>query len=114
MFGLSNIHAFQQLTRIARKAHVVTAEGEDSYVTPAGLKRFAMPTLFVHGALNRAFSPSGTIKTRSALAAANGAHLYERVQVPEYGHIDCIFGKSAARDVYPHILRHLLKTADVQ
>jgi cholesterol oxidase len=26
--------------------------------------------------------------------------------VPGYGHIDCIFGKNAATDVYPLMLRH--------
>jgi cholesterol oxidase len=111
IFGITNIHIFQQLTRIARKGRVVTASGHDSYFTPANLHRFAIPALFVHGALNRAFAPSGTQKTLAALAAANGADFYDRVEIPDMGHIDCIFGKNAARDVYPHMLQHLLRTA---
>ncbi len=34
---------------------------------------------------------------------------YERHVIPEYGHIDCIFGKNAYIDVYPFILKHLNK-----
>jgi cholesterol oxidase len=111
MFGKANISAFRQLARIARAGHVVRADGSDTLVTDANLRRFAIPTLFVHGALNRAFSPSGTVKTREALSRANGAGLYERVEIAETGHIDCIFGKNAARDVYPAIVRHLEATA---
>jgi len=31
--------------------------------------------------------------------------------IPDYGHIDCIFGKNAVKDVYPLILQHLDETA---
>lgn len=113
MFGKANIAAFRQLARIARKGHVVRADGGDHLVSNAALRRFAVPTLFVHGALNRAFSPSGTVKTREALARVNGAELYERVEVADTGHIDCIFGKNAVRTVYPAILHHLEQTAQV-
>ena len=37
----------------------------------------------------------------------NGPKLYHRVVVPDYGDIDCIIGKNAARDVFPLILAHL-------
>jgi cholesterol oxidase len=36
-----------------------------------------------------------------------GAEHYERHVIPGYGHLDCIFGKNAAVDVYPLILRYL-------
>ena len=45
------------------------------------------------------------------LAKVNGAHLYDRREIAETGHIDCIFGKNAARDVYPAIVAHLDPTA---
>ena len=107
MFGKSNMRAFQHLTRIARVGHVVRADGRDDYLGPANLAKFAIPTMFVHGAQNRTFAPSGTKKTLQMLSAANGANLYSRVEIAETGHIDCIFGKSASRDVFPHIVRHL-------
>ena len=34
----------------------------------------------------------------------NGPDLYSRYLIPHYGHIDCIFGQNAHRDVYPVIL----------
>ena len=46
-----------------------------------------------------------------ALRAANGSALYRRHVIPGYGHIDCIYGKDAVRDVYPLILAHLDETA---
>ena len=30
--------------------------------------------------------------------------------IPGYGHIDCIFGKNAVKDVYPFIVEHLEAT----
>jgi cholesterol oxidase len=36
-----------------------------------------------------------------------GAERYERHVIPGYGHLDCIFGKNAAVDVYPVIARYL-------
>ena len=44
------------------------------------------------------------------LARWQGEDLYARHVIPNYGHIDCIFGKNAAADVYPHVLRHLEAT----
>lgn len=38
-----------------------------------------------------------------------GAH--RRHVIPDYGHIDCIFGKNAVKDVYPLILQQLDETA---
>ncbi len=44
------------------------------------------------------------------LSEKNGPDLYNRVVIPNYGHIDCIFGKNASHDVYPHIANHLDST----
>ena len=41
------------------------------------------------------------------LSQANRAGLYQRHVIPGYGHSDCMFGKDAARDVYPHVVEHL-------
>jgi cholesterol oxidase len=35
------------------------------------------------------------------MCEVNDPRLYNRRLVPDYGHIDCIFGKNAAQDVYP-------------
>ena len=81
--------------------------GADVYLPH--LDRLALPISFIHGAENACFLPESTRLTMTRLVNANGADYYERHVVPEYGHIDCIFGKNAARDVYPYILRHLDK-----
>ena len=82
------------------EALVLPSEGEPASIT------------FIHGALNRCFLPESTERTVARLAAKNGADLYTRHVIDGYGHIDCIFGKSAASDVYPHMLAHLEKSAE--
>jgi cholesterol oxidase len=109
MFGKSNIAAFRQLARIARAGHVVRGDGID-LLGDANLRNWAIPTLFIHGARNRAFLPTGTHKTMAALAGANGPGYYERVEIADTGHIDCIFGKDAAETVFPAIIAHLDKS----
>jgi cholesterol oxidase len=105
MFGVSNISAFKHLARMVRKGKVVTADGKDAYVPH--LDRLAVPITFIHGAENACYKPESTELTHKLLAKRNGRHLYERYVVQNYGHIDCIFGKNAARDVFPLMLKHL-------
>jgi cholesterol oxidase len=109
MFGEANITAFKQLARIARTGTIVDADGGDIYMPH--LDRMAFPVTFIHGALNRCFMPESTARTVAKLSEHNGAGLYDRHVIPGYGHIDCIFGKTAATDVYPLILAHLERTA---
>ena len=40
----------------------------------------------------------------------SSAQFYRRHEIPGYGHIDCIFGKNAATDVFPLIVDHLERT----
>ncbi|MFA5901147.1 MAG: alpha/beta fold hydrolase, partial [Hyphomicrobium sp.] len=109
MFGDANIEAFQQLALFARAQRLVDADGRDAYLPH--LDRMALPILFIHGADNACFKPESTARTLERLAQANGRQLYERQVIAGYGHIDCIFGKNAARDIYPLIAAHLEKTA---
>ena len=108
-FGKANIDAFRQLAAIARKTYLLDAKGRNIYLPH--LERLSIPICFVHGAENACFRPESTKRTIERLSAANGAELYERNVIANYGHIDCIFGKNAARDVYPIMARHLDKTA---
>jgi cholesterol oxidase len=110
MFGEANIDAFKQLALIARHQTLVDAVGGDTYLPH--VERMAIPITFIHGALNRCFLPESTERTVARLATKNGAELYTRHVIEGYGHIDCIFGKSAASDVYPHMLAHLEKSAE--
>ncbi len=108
MFGEANIDAFKQLALIARKQVIVDANGEDAYLP--FVERLAIPLAFIHGAENACFLPDSTAKTLERLTARNGARYYERHVIPNYGHIDCIFGKNAASDVYPKMYAHLDRT----
>jgi cholesterol oxidase len=104
LFGVASLAAFDQLAAITRHRHIVTARGRDEYLPR--LDRLGLPITFIHGALNQCYLPESTEATFDALTKAHGRALYERHVVPGYGHIDCIFGKNAVRDVYPLMLRH--------
>jgi cholesterol oxidase len=108
LFGLCNIKAFDHLAEMVRAGHVVAADGSDIYLPH--LTRMALPIAFIHGAQNRCFLPQSTQITIDALCAANEPTLYSRHVIENYGHIDCIFGRNAVTDVFPHILAHLEKT----
>jgi cholesterol oxidase len=110
MFGVVNIAALDHLATIVRTGHIVSARGDDSYLPH--VDRWRVPTLIVHGAENACFLPESTELALNRLKRANPPDLYSRVVIPKYGHIDCIFGKDAARDVFPHVLKHLEETAE--
>lgn len=108
LFGVSNISTFEHLALMVREKQVMSHGGEDIYMPH--LDRLALPICFIHGEKNETYLPKSTKKTVDLLTAANGADFYTRHVIPAYGHIDCIFGKNADRDVYPHVLEHLEKT----
>jgi cholesterol oxidase len=109
MFGIANMASLDHLAQMVRAGHVVTAAGEDAYLPH--LDRMAIPVTFLHGAENDCFLPQSTADTYDALRKANPGVPYTRHVLPGYGHIDCIFGANASRDVYPLIRRHLEETA---
>jgi cholesterol oxidase len=105
LFGVVNLTAMSQLSRISLAGHLVNASGEEAYLPHLG--RLAIPIAFVHGANNICVLPESTQITLDRLSKANGSGLYQRFLIPDYGHVDCIFGKNAAVDVYPKILDFL-------
>ena len=107
LFGVANIESFQHLALLMREGHAVDKDGAEVYLPNAS--NMAIPIRFIHGAENSTFLPESTEKSMAFLAQANGAELYDRKVIPNYGHIDCIFGKNAVRDVYPLIVEHLDK-----
>ena len=109
MFGIANIKSFDQISLMTRKGHIVAADGSEAYLPH--LDRLAVPITFIHGGSNACFLPESTQITYDTLCKANGSSLYSRHVVPNYGHIDCIYGKNAATDIYPLMLDHLEQTA---
>ena len=51
--------------------------------------------------------PESTFKTFNLVKEAHPVQDYTWIQIPGYGHLDCIYGKAAVHDVYPHILKAL-------
>jgi len=109
MFGVSSMANFEHVGLLAREGKLLSAEGEDIYLPK--VERLAIPITYIHGVENEAWLPESTELTFNWLREHNGRHLYNRHLIANYGHIDCIFGKNAAVDVYPLILNHLEKTA---
>ena len=105
MFGVVNLSAFQHLSLITRKGHLVNAKGQNHYLPY--LDRMAIPVMIVHGDENECVLPKSTEITHDLLCEKNGRDLYRRHVIPKYGHVDCMFGKNAVHDVYPLILNHL-------
>jgi cholesterol oxidase len=105
MFGIASTRELEHLALMVRDGGLRSADGQDIYLPH--LERLAIPITFIHGAENFCFLPESTATTMEMLQQRNGAGLYRRHVIPGYGHIDCMFGKHAARDVYPLILAHL-------
>lgn len=105
MFGTVNLHAIRHLAEISRQGKLVDFEGSDCYLP--NLANLEFPFRMIHGAENFCFKPDGTRVTEDLLLrehARNPQRMrgpYDRRLIPGYGHIDCIFGRNAARDVYP-------------
>jgi cholesterol oxidase len=107
LFGVVNIASLDHLATMVRKGHLVDAEGDDVYLTEPNLGRLDLPLLLLSGAENRCYRPEGMAATLDLLSQANGPASYRLEVVPDYGHIDGIFGQTAAADVHPLIVAHL-------
>lgn len=104
-FGIANIEALQHLALMVREGKIVDQRGENTYI--ANINRLAIPITFIHGEENKCFLPESTKYTFRLLKERFSNTQYRYHLIPNYGHIDCIFGKNAANDVYPYILEHL-------
>lgn len=102
MFGRVNLSAMQQLTAILLRNQLIDACGGDVYLPH--LQRLKLPMLFISGENNVCVFPESTQKTFDELCVINDKKFYTRAVIKGYGHVDCIIGKNAAHDVYPHIL----------
>ncbi|TKC92412.1 alpha/beta fold hydrolase [Trinickia terrae] len=105
LFGVHDMRLFEHLAAMVREKHIVRANGADTYLRD--LSGLNLPITFIHGALNHCYLPESTQTTCDLLTRTYPAQRYERVLIDGYGHIDCIFGRDAAADVYPSITRHL-------
>ncbi len=111
LLGVHDVEVFKHLATMVRAGKVVDAAGKDVYLTGAdgmkGLEGMRRPIGFIHGDRNETYLPKSTLLTYEMLTGHFPEQPYERHIIPGYGHIDCIFGKNAAVDVYPVIAKYL-------
>jgi cholesterol oxidase len=111
ILGVHDVSVFKHLAAMVRAGKVVDAGGRDVYLSGAdgmkGLDGMRLPIGFIHGEKNETYLPKSTQLTYDMLVKHFPEQPYERHIIPGYGHIDCIFGKNAAVDVYPVIARYL-------
>jgi cholesterol oxidase len=105
LFGIHDVELFNQLAAMVRAGHLVDANGDDVYMP--NLDGMKLPIAFIHGTENLCYLPTSTEMTYDLLVERFGADNYERHLIEGYGHIDCVFGKRSALDVFPTIVRHL-------
>ena len=101
MFGVANVRAFEHLCKMIRHKEVVSMDDGFNYM--GHLDRLNIPITFIHGARNRCYLPKSTELTLKLLEKENGVGKYDRFVIPDFGHIDCIFGKDASENVYPYV-----------
>jgi cholesterol oxidase len=111
MFGVANMTAMRHLAEMSRQGKLVDANGGDIYIDKMG-ERLPFPIRFIHGSRNECYHPVSTWTTwklleelRKANPQANPGP-YDWHEIPDLGHIDCIFGHKAADRVYPKISAH--------
>jgi choline dehydrogenase-like flavoprotein len=104
MFGVANTSAFNHIAKMVRAEKIVDKNGGDTYLTSDNLKRLAIPITFLHGAENHLFLPEGSTRTLKTLAQANDATFYDRIEFPNYAHMDCFMGRDTAKDIFPTIV----------
>ncbi len=110
MFGVVNAETFEHLAELIRQQQLVDAEGKDVYLP--NVANLNTPILLLSGKGNITCKAIAIKTTYEWLCKDNGASYCDLVEMPGYGHIDCLFGKDAAEDVFPHWPNHFEKTVN--
>jgi len=129
--GHIKYQTYQQTIFYATMRRLTDVDGRNRYVTYDRIrKHLNFPICLLHGMKNEVFDPRTSQRSFDLLASIfwpqdlydrwreqpgkrGGYSLYEEgerlriVEIPGYGHQDCMIGKSAAQDVFPKISRFL-------
>jgi len=119
-FGYVTAEVSKQLALTMREKKLVSASGKDIYLPDVDRKdrlessayrehinRLNMPISFIVGEKNSCYLPDSTYTTYNLVKEAHPRQQYSWTQIPGYGHLDCMYGREAIHDVYPHILKAL-------
>ena len=107
LFGPLNLDTVAQAIHFARRNTITDRSGRP-FDTSASVLRARWPqrgTVSIHGCENGLVDVKTVEAMRSQMAHA-GIH-YRAIEIPGYGHQDCLIGRHAARDVFPHIAANL-------
>jgi cholesterol oxidase len=91
----------RDVTPLSRQLSALSEEDERH------LDRLRLPITFLSGEHNETLAPLGTEESYQQLCSAHGPALYRRHVLAGYGHLDCLIGKDADRDVFPLIAQSL-------
>lgn len=105
MFGVGNLRALRHVARIMQNGRLVDHRGRNVYMRHP--QRMAVPMLLLQGTHNYIFRPKGSERTLRWLSASNGPHLYQRLEIDGYAHLDSFIGQNAHVDVFPQVMEHL-------
>ncbi|XP_078381781.1 uncharacterized protein LOC144664495 isoform X2 [Oculina patagonica] len=119
-FGYVSTKVVNQLSLTMKKRKLVSASGKDIYLPDVDkkdrlnseaykkhIRRLNIPICFIAGERNSCYLPESTFRTFNLAKEAHPTQEYTWIQIPDYGHLDCIYGKAAVHDVYPYILKAL-------
>ncbi|MGP0029837.1 MAG: GMC family oxidoreductase N-terminal domain-containing protein [Acidimicrobiales bacterium] len=105
LFGPTDLTMMDHLSVMARQERVVSARGEDIYLSH--LERLRLPVTLMSGSVNLVWTPASTQRTFDLLTQELGGDDFRREVFDDYGHQDVLIGATAARDTFPSFLAHL-------
>lgn len=113
LLGTCNLTTYAQTAKYAGGERLTDREANDAYVTTPRLKRyFDFPVLLIHGQKNEVFEIRSMRLNEALLLRANVP--VRLVQIPGYGHLDCVVGRHADRDVFASIDAFLKLPAPIE
>jgi cholesterol oxidase len=103
--GPVSLAAGQHVQAIARAGRLVSAAGEDRYLSGAQLPN--IPILLLHGSANGVSLPSGAWKSLTWLRSKHPSGQFEVTVINGFGQDDSLLGQLSPVEVFPAIARHL-------
>lgn len=97
---------YRQLYHLNRRERVTDRHGENAYLTADRLRtHWTAHTLLLHGEDSEVFNPQSARRSAAGLKAFLPAEVAVRLKcLPGFGHMDVIFARQAALEVYPRIV----------
>jgi hypothetical protein len=105
IFGPGSTVSMAHFAKMTVAGHLVDANGKNVYL-PQMSRLANLPMTLISGAKDGIWLPGSTEVAAKELRKAGCKNVARHV-VHDYGHMDLIIGKDAAKDVWPIILQHL-------